>query len=109
MRTVNASLARTIEDKLRAALVPEVLEVENESANHNVPKGSETHFRVVVVSQAFHGKLPVARHQLIYKALAEEMQPGRVHALAITSRTPAEWAASPEGNASPPCLGGSKA
>ncbi len=105
---MNLSLAQTIEDKLKSALSPELLEVENESANHNVPKGSETHFRVVVVSRSFEGKLPVARHQLVYKALAEEMKPGRVHALAITSRTPAEWAAAAEANVSPPCLGGSK-
>ncbi len=97
-----------IEAKLRAALAPAVLEVHNESGMHNVPKGSETHFKVVVVSQAFEGKSPVARHQLVYKALSEEMKPGKVHALAITSRTPDEWAASPEGNASPACLGGSK-
>jgi BolA-like protein 1 len=106
---VNGPLAQTIETKLRSALDPEVLEVDNESANHNVPKGSETHFRVVIVSRAFEGKLPVARHQLVYRALAEEMKPGGVHALAITSRTPAEWAAAAAANVSPPCLGGSKA
>ena len=102
------TLQHAIEEKLRAALTPAVLEVHNESGMHNVPKGSETHFKVVVVSAAFEGKSAVARHQLVYKALADEMTPGRVHALAITSRTPDEWAASPEGNASPACLGGSK-
>ena len=102
------TLKDEIEEKLRAALAPAVLEVHNESGMHNVPKGSETHFRVVVVSAAFEGKSAVMRHQLIYKALADAMKPGRVHALAITSRTPDEWSASPEGNASPPCLGGSK-
>ena len=103
------TLAQTIEDKLRAALAPALLDVINESSMHNVPKGSETHFKVVVVSDAFEGKSPVARHQLVYKALAEEMKPGVVHALAITSRTRAEWTASAEANTSPLCLGGSKA
>jgi BolA protein len=72
-----------------------------------VPKGSETHFKVVVVSSRFDGLAPVRRHQLVYGALATEMKskPG-IHALAITSRTPAEWDASPEANASPKCLGG---
>lgn len=102
-------LQATIEEKLRTAFSPEVLDVQNESASHNVPKGSQTHFKVTVVSKAFEGKLPVVRHQLVYKALAEEMKPGKIHALAITSRTPSEWAASPEANVSPPCLGGSKA
>ena len=103
------TLAQTIEEKLTAAFAPTLLVVENESSMHSVPKGSETHFKVVVVSDAFAGKGPVARHQLVYKALAAEMQPGGVHALAITSRTPDEWAASPEANVSPLCKGGSSA
>jgi acid stress-induced BolA-like protein IbaG/YrbA len=45
---------------------------------------------------------------MVYAALAEEMKPGKVHALAITSRTPDEWASSPEANTSPLCHGGSK-
>jgi stress-induced morphogen len=96
-----------IEAKLRDQLAPEHLEVINESHMHNVPKGSETHFKVVVVSARFDGLSAVKRHQLVYGALADEMKakPG-VHALAITSRTPAEWDASPEANASPKCLGG---
>ena len=101
------ALAEVIEHKLRAALEPTVLEVTNESHMHNVPKGAETHFKVVVVSPRFEGLAPVRRHQLVYGALAEEMRkkPG-IHALAITSRTPDEWAEAPGGNTSPKCLGG---
>ncbi len=99
----------TIETLLRAALSPELLEVENESHTHNVPRGSETHFKVVVVSRAFDGLSRVERHRLVNAALAGLLRSG-VHALAITSRTPAEWATAsgaqvPE---SPPCLGGSR-
>lgn len=101
------TIQQTIETKLTASLAPSHLEVINESHMHNVPKGSETHFKVVVVSERFDGLSPVRRHQLVYGALSDEMKrkPG-IHALAITSRTPAEWAASPEANASPKCLGG---
>jgi stress-induced morphogen len=101
------SIKETIELKLRDALAPAHLEVINESHMHNVPKGSETHFKVVVVSSRFEGLAAVRRHQLVYGALDAEMKkkPG-IHALAITSRTPAEWDASPEANASPKCLGG---
>jgi BolA protein len=70
-----------------------------------VPKGSETHFKVVVVSPKFDGVSPVKRHQLVYGALSQELKSG-VHALAITSRSPSEWAARPEANASPKCHGG---
>ena len=102
------SLLQDIETKLRDKLAPALLEVHNESGMHNVPKGSETHFKVVIVSTVFEGKPSLARHRLVYEVLAEEMKPGRVHALAITSRTPAEWDASPEGNVSPLCKGGSQ-
>jgi BolA protein len=102
------SLQSRIEEKLRAALEPSVLEVENESHMHSVSPGSETHFRVVVVAKAFEGKSSVGRHQLVYRTLADELRPkreggGGVHALAITSRTPDEWAANPAPNESPRC------
>ena len=96
-----------IENKLRARLVPSVLEVTNESTRHNVPPGSETHFKVVVVSEAFEGKTLVERHRVIYELLGDELKSG-VHALAITSRSPTEWEKSDAVRPSPPCLGGSK-
>ena len=99
---------RRIEDKLAAEFAPRVLEVVNESGMHSVPRGSETHFKVVVVSAAFEGKSLVERHRLVYQALDEELR-GGVHALAITSRTPEEWARRESVEPSPPCLGGSKA
>lgn len=102
------SIQTRIEDKLRSSLSPTVLEVTNESHMHNVPRGSETHFKVVIVSAEFEGKPLVSRHRLVYDALSEEMR-GGVHALAITSKSPAEWEDSPVALKSPPCMGGSKA
>jgi BolA protein len=99
-------LQQKIEAKLQAELGPSHLEVINESHMHKVPPGSETHFKVVVVSDRFDGLSAVKRHQLVYGVLAEEMNAPtkpRIHALAITSRTPTEWAASPEANQSPLC------
>ena len=96
-----------IEQRLAELLTPVVLDVVNESNQHNVPENSETHFKVVAVSEAFDGKRQVARHQIIYAALAEQLQ-GPVHALTLHTYTPAEWrereGVSPE---SPDCLGGS--
>jgi BolA protein len=103
-----ASLEERIREKLDADLSPSVLDVVNESRMHNVPEGSETHFKVVIVSAAFEGMPQVARHRRIYAVLAEEMKAG-VHALAITSRSPGEWEGAPEANESPLCRGGSKA
>ena len=84
-----------------------MLEIINESSMHSVPPGSETHFKVVVVSPSFEGKPLIERHRAVYAALGEQLR-GGVHALTITSRTPAEWSASSAVAPSPPCLGGSK-
>lgn len=101
----------TIEDdirtKLQTALQPQHLEVINESNNHNVPPGSESHFKLVVVTDEFKGKQLVARHRIINKLLASELA-GPVHALALHTLTPEEWAATGSAPASPPCMGGSK-
>ncbi len=88
---------------------PVHLAVLNESHMHNVPANSETHFKVVVVSDVFHGVPLLARHRRVQAALKAELQPGCVHALSIVAKTPAQWEKS-EGKVepSPNCLGGSK-
>lgn len=98
-----------IEDKITQALQPEFLEVVNESNMHNVPPGSESHFKVTVVSREFDNKMLVARHRLLNQLLKEELD-GPVHALSLHTLTPAEWQEkNGEIRKSPPCLGGSKA
>ncbi len=98
-----------IEAKLSHGLAPMHLHVVNESSQHNVPAGSESHFKVVVVSALFEGKMPIARHRMINALLAEELN-GKIHALALHTYTEGEWQKT-SGSApmSPPCLGGSKA
>ena len=98
----------TIEQKLTNDFNPLHLEVINESSNHNVPEGSESHFKVVVVSPAFTGKNLLARHRLINATLADELN-GVIHALAIHTYTEEEWKEESNGAPmSPPCLGGGK-
>jgi BolA protein len=94
--------ADVITEKLTSAFSPSHLAILNESDQHKGPPGRETHFRVVVVSDQFSGKSPVARHKLIYGALGEELAKG-LHALAITAKTPHEWEAAPEPGVSPLC------
>ncbi len=99
----------TIEDKLRRALSPEHLEVSNESGKHNVPPGSESHFKVTVVSQNFDGNGLLERHREVNHILADELD-GGVHALSLHTLTPSEWRARGEATReTPPCRGGSKA
>lgn len=103
-------IENTIREKLTQGLKPEFLEVSNESHMHNVPQGSETHFRVHVVSALFVGKSRVQRQRMVNEILKDEMAPGRVHALAQRALTPDEWSEANEviEGSSPPCLGGSK-
>lgn len=98
----------TIEKKLADDFNPLHLEVINESSNHNVPEGSESHFKVVVVSPVFTEKNLLARHRLINATLSDELN-GLIHALAIHTYTESEWKEESNGAPmSPPCLGGGK-
>lgn len=102
-------LQTRIQDKLAGALSPVHLDVVNESHMHSVAPGSETHFKVLVVSPAFEGKSLIERHRAVNGALAAELRDG-VHALSIRALTPAQWEADgAAGFVSPKCLGGSKA
>jgi BolA protein len=99
--------AQRIENRLAADLPLKHLEVTNESDGHHVPAGSETHFKVVLVADAFDGVSRVSRHRRVNALLAGEFESG-LHALAIHAYTEAEWQAR-HGSAplSPPCAGGS--
>ena len=63
-------IQQSIENKLQSQLKPEFLQVENESHQHNVPSGSESHFKVTIVSAAFEGVNSVKRHQQVYPRVA---------------------------------------
>ena len=103
------STAARIHDTLVAALAPVRLDVLDESHRHNVPPGAESHFKVTIVSEAFAGASPIARHRQVNRLLADELA-GRVHALGLHTHTPDEWVARGESvPVSPPCRGGSAA
>jgi BolA protein len=102
------TVQQTIERKIKARLNPVYLEVSNESRMHNVPPGSESHFKLTVVSDAFEGKMLITRHRLLNETLTAELV-GPVHALSLHAMTPSEWQAKGgQVPRSPPCLGGSK-
>lgn len=97
-----------IEAKLRTAFEPIFLEVIDESYRHNVRAGSESHFKVVLVSDSFHGERFLTRHRHIYSTLTEELA-GPVHALALHTYTLKEWASIQDTViSSPPCRGAGK-
>ena len=99
-------IEQVIIEKLTQAFRPSVLDVVNESHMHNVPAGSESHFKVVLVSEAFSELNKVKQHQAVYKVLADELA-GEVHALALHTFDEAAWTASEGVPLSPNCMGGS--
>jgi len=95
-----------INDLVVNELAPVRLDVINESHQHNVPPNSETHFKLVVVSEKFDGLSLIARHRTINKLLKAQLDNG-VHALSMHTYTPDEWQSrGGEVPDSPPCLGG---
>lgn len=92
--TAPATVAEQIESRLRAALQPTRLQVDNVSwqhAGHAGDDGSgETHFSVEVESPVFAGLSRVARQRLVNRAVGDLIAPGGIHALAIRARAPGE-------------------
>lgn len=58
--------------------------------------GGGDHWDVVVVSSAFEGKRPLQQHKLIYACFADELHTGELHALALKTWSPSQWAALPK-------------
>ncbi len=114
-------IEQRIRDKIGKILCPSYLEVVNESSRHQVPPGSESHFKLVVVSDGFKGASLIDRHRRVHACLSDELASG-VHALALHLFTVQEWTArqgannlsacrsscNPAANDSPPCLGGGR-
>lgn len=101
------SLQEQITAQLDARFELQHLEVTNESGNHNVAPGSQTHFKVVLVAPEFDGLRLLQRHRLVHETLAQELA-GGVHALAVHTYTDSEWQERfGDAPMSPPCLGGS--
>lgn len=96
----------SIEQALLRSFAPAHLHVINESHTHSVPPGSESHFKVVVVSEAFEGTRTLGRHRAVNAALKPQLDAG-LHALSIQALTPQQW--TDRGGvvpASPACGGG---
>ena len=56
-------------------------------------EGDGCHWFATIVSPAFEGLRPIARHQRVYATLGERMKTDEVHALSMKTLTPAEWSA----------------
>ncbi|CAG9988441.1 unnamed protein product [Clonostachys byssicola] len=92
---IRAKLTST--EQITAAFNPQTLEIYNDShlhAHHKAMQGStskETHFRLVITSDAFASKMQPARHRMVYALLRDEMAlEGGIHALQLRTLTPEE-------------------
>ena len=91
-------VATIIREKLNAALSPQRLEIEDDSARHaghhheggmDAQPGGETHFNLTVVSAAFEGQSRVLRQRTVNGLLKDELA-GPIHALSIKALAPSE-------------------
>lgn len=81
-------------------------EIINESHLHHVPENSETHFKVILISNDFEGLSLIKRHRLVQKCLSQELQNG-LHALSMHLYTEKEWEARGKSSSnSPSCRDG---
>lgn len=79
-----------VRQRLTEAFAPLELHIEDEShlhAGHAGAAGGASHFRIRIVAQAFRGASALARHRMVYAALADLMR-SEIHALAIEARAP---------------------
>ena len=92
-------------EQLTIALNPTHLEVINESDNHS-GSATQSHFKLVVVSDHFSELKLIDRHRFINQLFKEELN--HIHALAMHTYTPDEWEMKNSAPDSPKCAGGSK-
>ncbi|MDP3560131.1 MAG: BolA/IbaG family iron-sulfur metabolism protein [Legionellaceae bacterium] len=105
-----------LESLLKQALQPSHLEVLNESHQHSVPAGSETHLAIIAVAECFVGQSLLQRHRKIYEILqsdpaqvktpSAQTLPAGLHALRLQLYTPEEYAAQDSIPSAPTCRGG---
>ena len=95
------TIHKAIIEDLNMAFSVEHLYLENESSMHNVPPNSESHFKLVIVSNDFSDISMVKRHQNIYSALNRVLK--KIHALSIQAFSIEEYKKNPVILSSPKC------
>jgi len=74
---------------MNALQIQQLIEAGLPGASAQVDGADGVHFEATVVSESFRGKLPLARHRMVYATLGERMG-GEIHALALRTLTPEE-------------------
>ncbi|NJP08515.1 MAG: BolA/IbaG family iron-sulfur metabolism protein [Leptolyngbyaceae cyanobacterium RU_5_1] len=71
--------------------VEAMIKVEIPDAQVRVLTNDGEHYEVIVVSPLFEGKRLVQQHQLVYRAIQNEILTGAIHAMAVKTFTPQAW------------------
>lgn len=100
-------IEKIIRDKITQTFDPFYYDVINESYKHNVSKDSESHFKIIIVSNKFNNNNLIQRHRLVNTLLHEELKT-YIHALSIQAKTIEEWEKNSTIISTPNCLGGHK-
>ena len=91
MRCPHGAAATTEQTELNADTIRQLIEQGLPGARADVRGDDGVHFEATVVSESFRGKLPLARHRMVYATLGDRMG-GEIHALALKTVTPDEAA-----------------
>ncbi|MDX2241223.1 MAG: BolA/IbaG family iron-sulfur metabolism protein [Leptolyngbyaceae cyanobacterium bins.302] len=78
---------------ISSSQVEAMIQAQLPEAQVQVMTNDGEHYEVIVVSSAFEGKGLVQQHQLVYKAIQQEMLSGAIHAMAVKTYTPEAWQA----------------
>ena len=78
---------------IQPSQVEALIQAQLPDAQVKVMTNDGEHYEVIVVSTAFAGKRLVQQHQLVYKAINDEMRSGAIHAMAVKTYTPEAWQA----------------
>ena len=91
-------LRKAIREKLSHSLKPVHLDIIDDSSSHSEHEAmrqnfgfTETHFKILVVSDVFTGKTPIQRHRMVYALIDEELKSKGLHAVNIVTKTPQEY------------------
>jgi BolA protein len=98
---INRPIELKIINKLNEHMDISLLKIINESFMHNVPKDSESHFKLIIVSNDFKNLSQIKRHKLVYANLDTIMND--VHALSIQPFSEDEFKQNPVFLDSPQC------
>ena len=99
---IKESIESTINSIIEESYNPVYVELVNESFMHNVPKDSESHFKLIIVSDIFKDMTLVQRHKHIYSSLKTIMN--NIHALSINAFDIDEFKLNPTKSMSPDCI-----